>query len=169
MRISDWSSDVCSSDLRKAIKDLRQAASVDAETFAVDMGLAGFLEEEVTFSIPHSLDWRSRVYAVSFVNFQRSDHIKALFRFADGVPLGADGADWLMIHLANCGDFAKMSKETFPDRIAWVREHELEILMYARDPEGTYLTEDGLGGWRSEEHTSELQSLMRNSYAAFCL
>src|SRR3546814_9885149 len=24
-------------------------------------------------------------------------------------------------------------------------------------------------GWRSEEHTSELQSLMRNSYAVFCL
>src|SRR3546814_8425031 len=23
--------------------------------------------------------------------------------------------------------------------------------------------------WRSEEHTSELQSLMRNSYAGFCL
>src|SRR3546814_7444087 len=26
-----------------------------------------------------------------------------------------------------------------------------------------------LGGWRSEEHTSELQSLMRISYAVFCL
>src|SRR3546814_2410822 len=26
-----------------------------------------------------------------------------------------------------------------------------------------------LGEWRSEEHTSELQSLMRNSYAVFCL
>src|SRR3546814_7502463 len=26
-----------------------------------------------------------------------------------------------------------------------------------------------LGGGRSEEHTSELQSLMRNSYAVFCL
>src|SRR3546814_8369146 len=25
------------------------------------------------------------------------------------------------------------------------------------------------GGWRSEEHTSELQSLMRISYAVFCL
>src|SRR3546814_6162668 len=25
------------------------------------------------------------------------------------------------------------------------------------------------GGYRSEEHTSELQSLMRNSYAVFCL
>src|SRR3546814_6434839 len=27
----------------------------------------------------------------------------------------------------------------------------------------------GLGLWRSEEHTSELQSLMRTSYAVFCL
>src|SRR3546814_4198105 len=27
----------------------------------------------------------------------------------------------------------------------------------------------GSGGLRSEEHTSELQSLMRNSYAVFCL
>src|SRR3546814_8766520 len=26
-----------------------------------------------------------------------------------------------------------------------------------------------LSGWRSEEHTSELQSLMRISYAVFCL
>src|SRR3546814_4473928 len=42
-------------------------------------------------------------------------------------------------------------------------------------PEGSTLTlatsagaESG-GGWRSEEHTSELQSLMRISYAVFCL
>src|SRR3546814_3305839 len=28
---------------------------------------------------------------------------------------------------------------------------------------------DAVGGSRSEEHTSELQSLMRNSYAVFCL
>src|SRR3546814_4418981 len=28
---------------------------------------------------------------------------------------------------------------------------------------------DAQGGWRSEEHTSELQSLMRISYAVFCL
>src|SRR3546814_8567619 len=27
----------------------------------------------------------------------------------------------------------------------------------------------GARGWRSEEHTSELQSLMRKSYAVFCL
>src|SRR3546814_1161005 len=29
--------------------------------------------------------------------------------------------------------------------------------------------EDNAGYWRSEEHTSELQSLMRISYAVFCL
>src|SRR3546814_4782009 len=29
--------------------------------------------------------------------------------------------------------------------------------------------EAGTGGFRSEEHTSELQSLMRTSYAVFCL
>src|SRR3546814_1253299 len=28
---------------------------------------------------------------------------------------------------------------------------------------------DEIADWRSEEHTSELQSLMRNSYAVFCL
>src|SRR3546814_10824693 len=28
---------------------------------------------------------------------------------------------------------------------------------------------DTLGDWRSEEHTSELQSLMRISYAVFCM
>src|SRR3546814_6504539 len=30
-----------------------------------------------------------------------------------------------------------------------------------------YVRDDSV--WRSEEHTSELQSLMRNSYAVFCL
>src|SRR3546814_2752938 len=30
-------------------------------------------------------------------------------------------------------------------------------------------TPDGRRSWRSEEHTSELQSLMRISYAGFCL
>src|SRR3546814_9258052 len=28
---------------------------------------------------------------------------------------------------------------------------------------------NGIDNWRSEEHTSDLQSLMRNSYAVFCL
>src|SRR3546814_3531754 len=39
---------------------------------------------------------------------------------------------------------------------------------HRRGDVGKALLED-LDGLRSEEHTSELQSLMRNSYAVFCL
>src|SRR3546814_6209733 len=44
----------------------------------------------------------------------------------------------------------------------WVAESEVaDLLLSAIDPAATLL--------RSEEHTSELQSLMRISYAVFCL
>src|SRR3546814_7615431 len=35
--------------------------------------------------------------------------------------------------------------------------------------QGFLVLTDGFSGVRSEEHTSELKSLMRNSYAVFCL
>src|SRR3546814_2832353 len=38
-----------------------------------------------------------------------------------------------------------------------------------RRPLGNKLADDRVDGIRSEEHTSELQSLMRISYAVFCL
>src|SRR3546814_9340841 len=38
-----------------------------------------------------------------------------------------------------------------------------------RDGRGLRLADGAAQGWRSEEHTSELQSLMRTSYAVFCL
>src|SRR3546814_10583768 len=43
--------------------------------------------------------------------------------------------------------------------------------MFRRRPVGRLMAEDGRvsGSIRSEEHTSELQSLMRISYAVFCL
>src|SRR3546814_6569313 len=37
------------------------------------------------------------------------------------------------------------------------------------DPRGADILIGGIDKARSEEHTSELQSLMRNSYAVFCL
>src|SRR3546814_5760328 len=36
-------------------------------------------------------------------------------------------------------------------------------------PDGGYWRGGRAFAWRSEEHTSELQSLMRSSYAVFCL
>src|SRR3546814_1720582 len=46
------------------------------------------------------------------------------------------------------------------------------VLMYAQRGNGkrsSFYSDFTFGCWRSEEHTSELQSLMRISYAVFCL
>src|SRR3546814_3192630 len=47
------------------------------------------------------------------------------------------------------------------------RQGALDLWRRSRDPEGHHRKRPG--SRRSEEHTSELQSLMRISYAVFCL
>lgn len=123
---------------RKTIDNIRKAAGTERGGFNGDMETAEMLAGHAAFYIPHSLDFRGRVYAVPHFNHQRSDHMKGLFRFADALPLGDDGGDWLMIHLANCGDFEKVSKESFVDRIAWVKANEEAILHAANSPEEAY-------------------------------
>src|SRR3546814_1124474 len=103
MRISDWSSDVCSSDLKR----------VDAAALA-----AGWR------------DFAGRVAA----QFPRLDAMGIAYRVA---PPGARIADGML-----------EANSVFP---------------------GTAIEYRRGGSVRSEEHTSELQSLMRISYAGFCL
>lgn len=123
---------------RKSIQQMRLAIGTDRENFNTDMDVANRLADCEAFWLPHSLDFRGRTYAVPYFNHQRSDHLKALFCFADAVELGEHGGEELMVHLANCGDFNKVSKATFTDRIAWVRENEGMILLVARFPTETY-------------------------------
>jgi DNA-directed RNA polymerase len=123
---------------RRTIKDIRGAAAAEGGVFASDMAMADLLADEEAFYLPHNLDFRGRGYAVPHFNPQRADHIKGLFHFADTVPLGVDGGKWLMIHLANCGDFEKVSKKDFDARVQWVRDNEGEILLAASDPMGSY-------------------------------
>src|SRR3546814_4284646 len=122
MRISDWSSDVCSSDLDRL-------SVIDAEVvYAVvsDMGA----DADVT---PEPM-------APSVL-----DDAEELADMPAAAPLAADPA---------------VSEE-----VASLRA-EVEALRAARpDPAADLLEEIA----RSEEHTSELQSLMRISYAVFCL
>src|SRR3546814_1567890 len=58
-------------------------------------------------------------------------------------------------------------KEQFDRALAAMRHHE-SVLALGRDGRGAerFTTRSMM---RSEEHTSELQSLMRTSYAVFCL
>src|SRR3546814_5002370 len=53
---------------------------------------------------------------------------------------------------------ARDQKQVVDDLVGGLREHRIGICLLAIDAWG-----------RSEEHTSELQSLMRISYAVFCL
>jgi DNA-directed RNA polymerase, mitochondrial len=103
-----------------------------------------------TFYIPISCDKRGRVYGVPHFNFQREDHVRSLFRFAKGMPIGPiepDGGNinWLAIHVANCsdgcdgagGDFDGISKRPWGARIACIEKNKDRIVRIARDPEAT--------------------------------
>src|SRR3546814_10597839 len=112
MRISDWSSDVCSSDLCRD---------------ALDRGVGAIS------LIMVEDDW----VATLLRNRYRDDFI-------------------VEPPLAPCR------------RGALVRPHGIGVRLLARNSE---IARHILSGFdhRSEEHTSELQSLMRISYAVFCL
>src|SRR3546814_8961063 len=124
MRISDWSSDVCSSDLMPADVALMKELGLKAYRFSVNWGRVlpegigrvnepglGFYERLVDELLKHDIE--------PLLTLHHWDLPAALDD--KGGWLNRDSADW----------FAEYG--------------------------------------RSEEHTSELQSLMRNSYAVFCL
>src|SRR3546814_1305896 len=131
MRISDWSSDVCSSDL-KAIGMMK-------------VGLARRMHERpIAFGAVELLDHRGQ-------RELRADVGKDTGLDAQGIAL-----------LAALGDH-------FP-RCELVRTQQRTIIVeLVTGPAAVgAVIEFGIIG-RSEEHTSELQSLMRISYAVFCL
>src|SRR3546814_1216280 len=130
MRISDWSSDVCSSDLAGELlgganrqrchhaRDIRRRRQVRGQERLEALQVArDDLEQKVDFAVQH----------IAFAHFGEAADI-ILERLQVGFGLAAQA------------DHRKDG-----DAIAELR------------------------GIRSEEHTSELQSLMRISYAVFCL
>src|SRR3546814_6065410 len=124
MRISDWSSDVCSSDLQRELA-WRLGVTVGTVTRAYDLAAQrGLLSGEVGRG--------------TFVRDRRTPENETL------LPPPADAP-------VNLGT-----------NVATIAQQATAL--------GTSLAElAGCSGSRSEEHTSELQSLMRISYAVFCL
>src|SRR3546814_8790433 len=115
MRISDWSSDVCSSDLRRVGEELHHPGAAGRRRRGDHHRGAG----EERRAAPH----------------------------AGGLPRASRAAVRLL-H-AGHGDVRRGPSEEEPQSRG------------RRDPR--------VAGGRSEEHTSELQSLMRISYAVFSL
>src|SRR3546814_3983396 len=127
MRISDWSSDVCSSDLSRS----RSAVRVDTYRTVVRRRYrhaASPMERDVD---------RSPRHGGSMDRVSKSS-------------------------IARCS-----SPHAFPDCSTADRSGLHGRRTRSRPQSPQTLKEPAMG--RSEEHTSELQSLMRISYAVFCL
>lgn len=102
--------------------------------YASMMDAAEEFKDYDQFYFGYNLDFRGRVYAVSGYNAMGPDAMKASLRFAEGKPLGESGAKWLAIHMANTGDFDKISKKTLEERVEWVYENEHWIVQCAENP-----------------------------------
>src|SRR3546814_6774605 len=120
MRISDWSSDVCSSDL--GFINMRLAD----QSWRDELGLIHAAGSD---------------YGRSTMGQGRRVNVE----YVSANPTGP-------MHVGHC-------------RGAVVGDALAALLEYA----GHRVTREYNVNDRSEEHTSELQSLMRNSYAVFCL
>ena len=88
------------------------------------------------FWLTYNCDERGRIYPLQHFNYTREDHIRGMFKFANGKPLGLDGLEWLEINCANCEGSTK--KKPWPERHNWVANHREKILKIAADPEGTF-------------------------------
>src|SRR3546814_5706448 len=129
MRISDWSSDVCSSDLAIALR------SVDAICVVIGIGrdrsiaiLIPAVRHGAPISSPHGSPGPPR----SFENGESGRGCRGRFSLCEGAGSAV-----------RRGTIVWTATICPPHLVHWFR--------------------------RSEEHTSELQSLMRISYAVFCL
>src|SRR3546814_9568902 len=134
MRISDWSSDVCSSDLFELAEYGNRIPSLTFEIVADDAPVsAGAIAAELS----------------------------------DGIVDGA-GATQMLGGFSAYGDSVRGVLETLAVASGgWFAPAGAHI-RFTADGAPVRTIEDR-GDGRSEEHTSELQSLMRTSYAVFCL
>src|SRR3546814_1214292 len=119
MRISDWSSDVCSSDLEFVANDVQHTAALDA----------------------------GRCFLILKQDGHRNGHAR-MFANAHEIDMQGPVRPWME------SDILRQRARGFAADI----DHDHTIHEIA-----------GAEQLRSEEYTSELQSLMRITYDAFCL
>lgn len=117
---------------RAEAKKENRTLRVDRARLDEDLTTAEVLAGMEQFYIPHNLDWRGREYPLPSFNFQRSDVVRALFLFKDGAPIGEEGIAWLKVHVANCGDFGKVSKKPYDERIKWV-DQNIQMIRFAAE------------------------------------
>src|SRR3546814_5960626 len=129
MRISDWSSDVCSSDL------LAVALPQQFDAVRATCGVAVADAERLPGDMRHRADMGT--FGVTFFGRQQAHRLRHRHRRGE----------------RRHSPHVHFRYDDIAQRMAFQR-HDANLFQ---------------GRNRSEEHTSELQSLMRISYAVFCL
>jgi DNA-directed RNA polymerase len=71
--------------LRKLERQLKQ----DLLQLERDLAVADRLKG-APFYVPLNIDFRGRIYPIPHFNYQREDHIRALFLFDRGEPIGSE-------------------------------------------------------------------------------
>jgi DNA-directed RNA polymerase len=117
-----------------AVKLRNRGLMAERVMLAEDLTVAEYLSTGGTFYTPCNMDWRGRVYSLCHFNYQREDRVRSLFLFSNGLPMTEEGLYWLKVHVANTGDFDKISKKSFADRIAWVDYHKHLLFQCASNP-----------------------------------
>lgn len=142
----------------KAAKVRRRNMSAKGSRIAVNLTLAVAhrYAKYPRIYFPCQFDFRGRVYSVTTLSPQGSDYTKGLLRFAEGKPLGENGATWLAYQGANLAGNDKVSLE---ERVQWVLDNEEEIYNCAKDPINNL-------GWCTEIGGQEIDSPWQ--FLAFC-
>src|SRR3546814_5713173 len=145
MRISDWSSDVCSSDLLVHVGRAKSLA------------VAGEDHEPVRWHVAEGDGRRDRLVRIA---------IRQIARGAVGVEAQAgDDQHVAGQHAERLGDRAlRLGEEAIESRVGIGH-----ALAFAARRGAVLAIAIEIAAVRSEEHTSELQSLMRIPYAVFFL
>jgi DNA-directed RNA polymerase len=105
------------------------------------------------FYMRHRCDFRGRVYQVPYLNMQKEDHVRSLFKFANGrklgncnagltdkerpsrnTPAGFTDQEILEIYAASC---AGQDKLLWDGRLQWVKDRRSLIEAIGKDPIGT--------------------------------
>src|SRR3546814_4407536 len=179
MRISDGSSDVCSSDLRALPRELENTLFRSLGlTPPVILGATRLIHERVDQKAPEAAAFidttfhlTSKLELAAGGRFYRNTVDADIF--GEGLLLAPSGS--LTFNAAS-----KTTASGFNPRVSLAYQIDKNAMVYALYSKGyrlgginlvpdTPLSPTKMGYGRSEEHTSELQSLMRNSYAVFCL
>ena len=121
-------------EIRTKNREIDGARALMLQDLTTANDLANFDE----FYLPWNFDFRGRVYPVPHFCYHRDDHIKALFTLKRKKKMDDNAGFWLAVHIANVGDFDRISKESLDDRAAWVEENREKLYDVGRDIQGTY-------------------------------